>query len=449
MTMLRSRPRRASRLATATLVFSALVSFGGEPSIATAGDVVVSNGTVQLGIHPEAHLNVPGGPSTQGTTTVGVRYVPTNNEATGAGCACEGWGVADASSGLTGYANVSTDGVVNITPVSFVTTASTAVSVVTIGGVLEVTHDYRPSLLTPNLYEVVISIRNIGAVAVGDLRYRRVMDWDIEPTPYAEYVTVQTGTATNLLDANNDGFATANPLGSDTSGGVTLVSGNFTDAGPADHGARMDFGFGPLAVGATRTFQLYFGGAGTEASALAAISTVSAEVYSFGQPSTPTGPTNGDPNTFIFAFGGVGGAPIAPCAAEPTPGPGDIVGTSGPDQLSGTSGPDRIFGLGGNDKITGLAGDDLIFGGPGDDSITGSTGSDVLCGGTGRDYLAGSTGDDRLFGGDDNDDLAGGDGNDALSGESGDDRLAGGAGTNTNSGGAGTNTCVSPSPCAP
>ncbi len=73
---------------------------------------------------------------------MGFTIRPTNAEATAPGCLCEGWGAADASTGLTGYANVSVRGVVNITPVSFVTTPTTAVSVVTIGGVLEVTHDY-------------------------------------------------------------------------------------------------------------------------------------------------------------------------------------------------------------------------------------------------------------------------------------------------------------------
>lgn len=133
----------------------------------------------------------------------------------------------------------------------------------------------------------------------------------------------------------------------------------------------------------------------------------------------------------------------SPCATEPAPGPGDIVGTPGDDKLVGTSGPDRIFGLGGNDQIAGLGGDDVIFGGAGDDSLSGGEGNDTLCGGAGRDYLTGGAGNDTLYGSDGDDKLAGGDGNDALDG---------GAGVNLNDGGAGTDSCVSPSPgvnCSP
>ena len=38
---------------------------------------------------------------------VGLRYEPLNLDSTSPGCACEGWGIADAGSGLTGYANQS------------------------------------------------------------------------------------------------------------------------------------------------------------------------------------------------------------------------------------------------------------------------------------------------------------------------------------------------------
>lgn len=451
-----TRRRNAVVAAVVGLATLAGVSTYGSPALAhPPGDAIISNGVVQLGIHPQGHLNVPGGaPSSgTGTTDVGLRYVPTGAEATAPGCLCEGWGVADATTGMTGHANED-DGIVNLTPVSFVTTASTAVSVVTVSGgggqQLEVTHDYHPSPATPNLYEVTVTIRNTGTAPIGDLRYRRVMDWDVEPTAFAEFVTIQGGGAVNLLDDNNDGFAVANPLGPDTSGFVSVVSGNFTDVGPRDHGARFDFGFGPLAVGAVRTFQTFYGAAGTESAAVAAITAALVEVYSFGQPNG--GQTTGAPNTFIFGFGQVGGTPVGVCATEPVPGPGDIVGTAGNDKIMGTAGPDRIFGLGGNDDIAGLGGDDVIYGGAGDDRLWGMAGDDTLCGGSGNDELLGGAGNDRLFGGDGNDDLAGEAGDDALAGEGGNDRLAGGTGTNTNDGGPDTDTCVQPSPgtnCSP
>ena len=40
--------------------------------------------------------------------------------------------------------------------------------------------------------EATVTIENISAEAV-EARYRRVVDWDIDPTPTSEYVTVETG----------------------------------------------------------------------------------------------------------------------------------------------------------------------------------------------------------------------------------------------------------------
>jgi hypothetical protein len=74
----------------------------------------------------------------------------------------------------------------------------------------------------------------------------------------------------------------------------------------------FDFGFPTLAAGQTFSFKTFYGGAATETAAENAIGAVGAEVYSFGQPSTPDGPTLGTPNTFIFAFAGVGGEPQVP-----------------------------------------------------------------------------------------------------------------------------------------
>lgn len=313
----RAIPLFLARLAAIALALTLIAPVAREVFDAEAhpANAIITNGTVQLGVWDEGHLNVPGGPaSTGGTTVVGIRYVPTNNEATGPGCECEGWGAADATSGVSGYANESGFPTVNdITVDSFVSTASTAVSVVTIGdttngNVLRVTHDYHPSLVTPNLYEVLVTVQNISASPV-DLRYRRVMDWDVEPTPFDEFSTINPGTAVELLFDSNDGFASADPLAGPSDLGST---GAFTDAGPDDHGALFDFGFGTLAAGATKTFRTFYGAAGTETEALNAIQAVGAEVYSLGQPNTTDGPTLGTPNTFIFAFSGVGGPPILP-----------------------------------------------------------------------------------------------------------------------------------------
>jgi subtilisin family serine protease len=274
-----------------------------------AKGAIISNGTVQLGVNPNGDLNVPGdNPSSLGFSMVGLRYVPTNADAVGPGCPCEGWGVADASSSVTGYANESAGTSDNLTPLRFLASADRAISVVRVGSTFEVTQDYHPSPSTPNLYEVTVGIKNISGGPVGDLRYRRVMDWDVEPTPFDEFVTIDKGTSSAVRFTSDDGFATADPLAGDSQINFT---GNATDNGPEDHGALIDLGFGALPDGATKTFNIYYGAAATERDARTALEAVHAEAYSFGQPNTPDGPTLGTPNTFIFAFNGVGGTAIA------------------------------------------------------------------------------------------------------------------------------------------
>lgn len=94
------------------------------------------------------------------------------------------------------------------------------------------------------------------------------------------------------------------------SAGTTNV--NFADSGPNDHGAYFTFSFGALAAGESKTFNIFYGAADSEANAFSALSKVGAEVYSFGQSNTVGGPSAGTPSTFIFAFSGVGGTPVSP-----------------------------------------------------------------------------------------------------------------------------------------
>ena len=126
---------------------------------------------------------------------------------------------------------------------SFTHTASTAVSVVNIQNTFRVTQNYHPSAQTPNLYEATVTIENISGHALADVRYRRVMDWDIEPTAFNEFVTINGGNASELLFDSNNGFADREPARA--AHATAGTPGNFTDVGPADHGALFDFGLRP------------------------------------------------------------------------------------------------------------------------------------------------------------------------------------------------------------
>ena len=328
---------RTFRLIGASALVALVATLAGSglsPSVSRAdpANAIISNGTVQLGVWAEGHLNVPGGtPSSGGgNTTVGLRFMPTNAEATADGCTCEGWGAADATSAVSGYAN-DDDAVVNLTPVSFVVTDDTAVSTVDIGSTMRVVHNYHPSSGTANLYQVDVSITNTSGSPI-HLLYRRVMDWDIEPTAFDEYVTMVPGVAPELVFTSDDGFASANPLAGPSDIGNV---GAFVDAGPADHGALFDFDFGTLDPGWTKQFQTFYGGAATEVDALAALTAVGAQAYSLGQPSSEGGPNLGTPNTFMFAFGGVSSVPVVlnpvDTPANPTPCIGGIVSSRCPN----------------------------------------------------------------------------------------------------------------------
>lgn len=286
-----------------------------------SASAIISNGTIEMGVNDEGHLNVAYGPDPLGIGYMGLRYVPTGAASTEPGCQCEGWGVALQSTGDAGYANVTVDGVVNLSMVSFSSSASTAVSTVdalSTGG-LRVSHDYHPSA-TPNLYEVTVSITNNTGVdiAAGDLLYRRVMDWDIYPTPFSEYVSIQgvpallgIANGNNVHRTDNNGFNSGNPLSFSSYG---MLNVNFIDSGPADHGALFDFEFAALAAGATLTFNTYYGAADTEAAADAARAVEGINLYSYGQANLD--PVGGTPNTFIFGFGAADG--ILTPAPEPT-----------------------------------------------------------------------------------------------------------------------------------
>jgi type IV pilus assembly protein PilY1 len=283
---------------------------GNKPHVA---GVIIDDGKVTLGVNPTGELNVCCGSASSGTltTTVGLRLDSTNADATAPGCTCEGWG-ASYDGTTSGYANTAIDGVVNIVLNSFTTTASTAVSDVSIGN-LHVVQDYHPSVVS-NLYEDKVTMTNNGDADMTDVQYTRVMDWDIEPTAFSEYVTINAGVVfpTALQWSSDDGFNTANPLGGDTSISVIgpPVGSNFADNGAADHGAQFRFNFGGLKSGESIVFYIYYGGDTTESAMLDDLAKVGVELYSLGEPSTEHGPDLGTPNTFAFGFKGVGGTTI-------------------------------------------------------------------------------------------------------------------------------------------
>jgi type IV pilus assembly protein PilY1 len=276
-----------------------------------------------MGINDEGHLNTADGNIVSNSSRTGLAYKFADGswrDATAPGCFCEGWGVS-VNNATSGFANVTTDsGVNNLSvvgvPAATASTFSTTTAITSLPG-LTVRHAYAPADNAPGaLFKVVVTIRNDTGAAVNDVKYVRVMDWDVPPTEFNEYVTIRGTATTTLLEKSHlNGFDTANPIGSgcDAAGcGYGGVDVDVTDAGVADHGAYFRFNFGTLEEATEYTFTIFYGAAPSERTALAAIGAESIELFSLGQSSTDRGAADGTPATFIFGFAGVGGTPVVP-----------------------------------------------------------------------------------------------------------------------------------------
>ncbi len=284
---------------------------------------VITSGNITLGVRSTGELNELAG-GFVGLSLAGV------GDGISPGCQCEGWGVS--GSGVAGGASVDNSDPGNLTLESFVSTASTATSIVHLTSLptMRVTQAYAPSVGAPSdLFEDKVTIENTGDTTITSLKYRRVMDWDIPPHVFHEMVTIGGLPAANVSYTTDDGFHNVSPLSS-PAGSIASCgeSVNFTDCGPADHGALFDFSFGDLAAGEKREFSIFYGGTYSEASAFAALAAVDAEVYSFGQSHVGhpgADEVAGTPGTYIFAFKGVGGTVVVPPGTPVVPEPASMM----------------------------------------------------------------------------------------------------------------------------
>ena len=307
-----------------TILNAALVAAGFAfwAGAAQAGTVIYNTGsaataTVALGVNDDGSLNTdPNITNNASATGLAYKFADGNwYDATAPGCLCEGWGVS-VNGTTSGYANVSTDsGPNNLTfgaPTGVTgSTVTTTASLTSLPG-LTVTQAYSPANTASGaLFKDVVTITNSTAGALTDVKYVRVMDWDVPPTEFSEYVTIKgTGTTTLLEESGDNGFNSADPLASYLNYDPLCLTSDCTDSGTADHGAYFRFNFGTLAAGASYTFTIFYGAAPSETAALAAIGAEGIELYSLGQQGGD--PTGGTPATFIFGFAGVGGVPVEP-----------------------------------------------------------------------------------------------------------------------------------------
>jgi type IV pilus assembly protein PilY1 len=270
-----------------------------EPARADA-IITSGNGLVTVGVKTTGELGNDNGGAYTGIDLVGL------GDGITPGCLCEGWGVS--ANGVAGWrANSAGNSNIGFTSAGFV--GSNYVSRTYLSSLtgLTVSQSFGTSL-SGSLIKNHVTITNTAGATVTDVRYARAMDWDVPPTPFNELVTIGGVGATALTFSNDNGFSVPNPLTTPSAIMAGTTNTNFTDNGPADHGAFFVFSFGDLASGMSKEFDVFYGATGDQASALAALGKVGAEVYSLGQ-SNGHGDT-GAPGTYIFGFTGVGGTPL-------------------------------------------------------------------------------------------------------------------------------------------
>jgi type IV pilus assembly protein PilY1 len=291
--------------------------------------------TIVLGMNSLGHLNATPNVTANATAT-GIAYkfpgaagaAGVFRDATAPGCLCEGWGVsvdrtsvAGSEVGRAAVDVFNSGGISNLTGIDFTTDATKMDSQVALTSLRGVTvrHVAQTSTNAPNaLFRMEVTITNGTDETLDNVRYVRVMDWDVPLTEFSEFVTIRGTATTTLLErSHNNGFAVPNPLGGDAPISPATLDVDFTDVGPLDHGAFFRFNFGSLEAGESYTFNIFYGAAGTEAAALAAIAAEKIELFSLGQSNG--GQVTGSPATFIFGFAGVGGDPVIP-----TPEPGSL-----------------------------------------------------------------------------------------------------------------------------
>jgi hypothetical protein len=359
----------------------------------SAAAATITNGTVTLGVNPSGSIN-------DRATEVGLLFNGTGNDGTFPGCPCEGWGAG--AGGPTQFQAAANEdaGNVGFQPGAFTFTGATARSVVDIlrgdTPALRLTQDFHPSPTTPNLYEITTTLENISDGPLTDVRYERVMDWDIEPTAEQEFVTINRGSSPPdaLIYSDDSGFADGLPFEAPDPIDPAAVNASYVKKGPGDQGARFRFSFGTLAAGEQKQFFLYYGAAGDEADANAAVSAAALEMFSYGQPSQPDGPDadtlpdptpGGTPNTFIWGFRAVGGSAVIPPTLSLTPesGASDVGGSHGlTAKLTDSSGAP-------------VPGAKIVFGVAGANP-TGGAGTTDGSGQAGFGYTGTSAGDDTI-----------------------------------------------------
>lgn len=289
---------------------------------------IIGDGTVILGVGAAGFLNIPyaatGGdvnlpaddpadPTNLFSPTIGLRNAAGTITALEKGTPSEGWGCGVRNGGFGSdfldecAAESDFDGLVdgslfNVQVMSFDADDEflDADSSVLCGAseLLYVRHQFRPASGRPGCsgaYEIKVTIENRACDPVADVIYRRVLDWDIDPTPFSELLTIAgVGVDPFFEFVTNDGFCSPRP--SDVCNNDFGFDGNdVVDFGPFDQGATFQINVGQLEFGERAIFRMFYGFFDTEAQALQCVDGGNMNLFSLGQDENQE-------NTFLFGF---------------------------------------------------------------------------------------------------------------------------------------------------
>jgi hypothetical protein len=255
---------------------------------------IVSSTNVELGVDQYGSLIHDG---------VGLRRTgDRGTEVLDAGCLCEGWGVGTA----TYHGSVTTQAWPNGIDLESFRATDASTTVVTRTGPYKVTHEFRAAD-SADLIQIDVTVtRDLFYEGDGfppqpdggPVLYRRVFDFDVEPTPFSEYMTwakADGGDDSRVVAVTNNGFDPGDPQGAISSLGM---SGYADRVGPRDQGGLIQLDLGNIMPGQSVTFTLFYGVSVGRSAALNALDQVGADVYALGEPST----NEAAGNTAIFGY---------------------------------------------------------------------------------------------------------------------------------------------------
>eukprot|EP01121_Diplochlamys_sp_Union-15-3_P007729 TRINITY_DN198_c0_g1_i4.p1 TRINITY_DN198_c0_g1~~TRINITY_DN198_c0_g1_i4.p1 ORF type:complete len:609 (+),score=94.61 TRINITY_DN198_c0_g1_i4:52-1878(+) len=296
--------------------------------------LILRNPYVIIGVDYLGQLNAPYQPvlglplyDPLGINYIGLRTGDGLLASTEPGCLCEGWGA---------YFTFDDDeefriGMVNSYDYYYATLFDLSLSGVQSGidggktgstlavdynNFISVRHDVEVLDAYPGAVKFTITITNLSTKIIKDLVYRRLMDWDIYPTPFSEFVKVEGGAAA-LLAGKLERFCDNGFEFPDSRSCLPLYVPINTDydTGPRDVGSLFDVkvlavnNIANLQPGASASIKMYYGTSPNYASARALVSNLGLEVVSYGRSSDPNNnylTPNDNSATFIWGFKGFG-----------------------------------------------------------------------------------------------------------------------------------------------